>query len=586
MKILLIYPYFLDDRIEADDIRVVPQGLYYIGALLQSEGHDVTLLDWHHVRQSPQIIESELTRLQPDIIGFSILHANRWGGIDIARTARRLCPRAVVVFGGVGATHLWRHLLSNFPEIDYIVLGEGEITFLELVKALAHDSAGPVDTVKGLAFRISGQPWKTGERTQICDLDELPNPADIYTFQHVALTRGCTHNCRFCGSPRFWQRRVRYHSEDYFVHQLDVLHARGVSFFYFSDDTFTLDKERVIRICRQIIDRQLNINWAAISRIDLVSDDILGWMRRAGCIQISYGVESGSPVIRKRLGKHISNRRIQRAFAMTQRHGIMARAYFIYGCPQESDHTIQETIDLMNAIKPLSTIFYILDIFPGTQLHEDMLHRMNATEDLWLDRIEDLMYFETDPDLTREKILEWGRRLRASFQNHLPEYVEALELVDEPELYPFHADFYSRLALTFEHGDYARLDAVPEKTDLAGRLYHKALAYHPDARAYLGLGIQYQKAGNYSDSIDLLRQGLAHFPSDPQLNICLGVSYLNSDQSKAALEQLIPYERQAHVLPFLFECCRRLGLEEQAETYRRRLKEQETANRQIYPISF
>jgi radical SAM superfamily enzyme YgiQ (UPF0313 family) len=150
-------------------------------------------------------------------------------------------------------------------------------------------------------------------------------------------------------------------------------------------------------------------------------------MRRAGCIQISYGVESGSPAIRKTLGKHISNRRIQRAFEITQRHGIMARAYFIYGCPQESDHTIQETIDLMHAIKPLSTVFYILDIFPGTQLYEDMLHRMNASENLWLDRIEDLMYFETVPDLTREKVLEWGRRLRTSFQNHLPEYVEALE---------------------------------------------------------------------------------------------------------------------------------------------------------------
>jgi tetratricopeptide (TPR) repeat protein len=174
--------------------------------------------------------------------------------------------------------------------------------------------------------------------------------------------------------------------------------------------------------------------------------------------------------------------------------------------------------------------------------------------------------------------LEWGRRLRTSFQNHLPEYVEALELVDEPELYPLHADFYSRLALTFEHGDYARLDAIPGRAELAGKLYHKALAYHPDARAYLGLGIQYQKAGSYADSIDLLKRGLAHFPSDPQLNICLGVSYLNMNQFKAALDQLQPYERQDHVLPFLFECCRRLGLEEQAETYRRRMEELEADN--------
>ena len=427
MKILLIYPYFLDNRILEDDIRVVPQGLFYIAALLESKGHEVALLDWHSIDKTPEIVEAELTRQQPDIIGFSILHANRWGGIDIARTARSLCPRATIVFGGVGATHLWRHLLSNFSEIDYIVLGEGELTFLELVNALSNEADVSIETIDGLALRKSGQPVKTNERAPVCDLDELPNPAKNFTFQHVALTRGCTHNCHFCGSPRFWNRQVRSHSEDYFVYQLELIAARGVRFFYFSDDTFTLDRERVIRVCRQIITKQLGINWAAISRIDLISDEILGWMRRAGCIQISYGVESGSPAIRKKLGKHLSNPRIQRVFELTQSYGIMARAYFIYGCPLESDRTIQETIDLMHLIKPLSTIFYILDIFPGTKLYDDMLQRLGANDDLWLDRIEDILYFETDPDISRDKVLEWGRRLRTSFQNHLPEYVEALD---------------------------------------------------------------------------------------------------------------------------------------------------------------
>ena len=573
MKIFLIYPYFLDNRIIEDDIRVVPQGLYYIGALLKSEGHDVTLLDWHDAQKSPEVIETTLARLQPDIIGFSILHANRWGGIDIARTAKRICPRAAVVFGGVGATHLWQHLLSNFPEIDYIVLGEGEITFLELVKALAEDAAGSVEMIGGLALRKSGQPGKTGERARICDLDELPSPADVYTFQHIALTRGCAHNCRFCGSPQFWNRQVRYHSENYFVHQLEALAARGVRFFYFSDDTFTLDRERVVRICRRIIAKQLNISWAAISRIDLISEEILGWMRQAGCIQISYGVESGSPAIRKRLGKHISDRRIQQAFKMTQAHGIMARAYFIYGCPQESDHTIQEAIDLMHAIKPLSTIFYILAIFPGTPLYAEMRQRLGVNDDIWLDRIEDILYFETDPDLSREEVLNWGRRLRTSFYNHLPEYVEAIELVDKPELYPFHADFYSRLALTFEHGDYARLDAIPGKADLARRLYLKALEYHPDARAYLGLGVHYQKSGALSESIDILEQGMHHFREDPQISICLAVSCMNTNQFKRAFDLLISFDHLDQALPFLIDCCRQLGMKEEAALYRTRLEQ-------------
>ena len=578
MKILLIYPYFLDNRILEDDIRVVPQGLFYIAALLESKGHEVTLLDWHNIDKTPENIEAEFIRQKPDIIGFSILHANRWGGIDIARTARRLCPRAAIVFGGVGATYLWHHLLSNFSEIDYIVLGEGEYTFMELVNALSDDSDISIETIDGLALRKSGQPVKTGERSLVCDLDELPNPADVYTYQHVALTRGCAHNCNFCGSPRFWNRQVRFHSEDYFVHQLEVIAARGVGFFYFSDDTFTLDHERVIGVCRRIIEKQLGINWAAISRIDLISDEILGWLRRAGCIQISYGVESGSPVIRKSLGKHMSNQLIQRVFELTQSYGIMARAYFIYGCPQESDRTIQETIDLMHLIKPLSTIFYILDIFPGTKLYDDMLQRLGADDDLWLDRIEDILYFEIDPALSRDRILDWGRRLRTSFQNHLPEYVEALELVDNPELYPYHADFYSRLALTFEHGDYSRLDGIPGKAKLADRLYHRALEYHPDARAYLGIGAQYQRSGYLSQSIDILEQGRKRFPDDQQIGICLAVSYLNSDMFRPAFDLLKPLDHLQQVLPFLIDCCRQLGLEELADTYSRQMDQPEPDN--------
>lgn len=581
MKILLIYPYFLENRLHEDDIRVIPQGLFYIGALLKSQGCEVEILDWHNIQQSSGTVEKALTQLQPDIIGFSILHANRWGGIDISRIAKRVCPQAVTVFGGVGATHLWRHLLTHFPEIDYIVLGEGEVTFLELVRCLTGELAGPVESIHGLGLRKSGKPAQTAPRALICDLDELPNPADYFTYQHVALTRGCAHNCTFCGSPRFWNRRVRHHSVDYFVHQLEVLRDRGVTFFYVDDDTFTMDQTRVIDICKAIIAKRLTITWAAISRIDLISAELLGWMRRAGCIQISYGVENGSVDIRRRLGKNISDRRIKQTFTLTQSYGIMARAYFIYGCPQESDDTIEQTIALMHALKPLSTIFYILDVFPGTALYDDMLGRRGVSDDIWLDRIEDILYFETDPDLSRTKILEWGQRLRTCFHDHLSGYVEALKLVDDKQFYPWHADFYSRLALTFEQGDYAHIDAIADKTGLAAKLYHKALEYHPDARAYLGLGIQSQKSGDYGGSTMVLERGLSHFPEDPQLNVCLGISYLNLEKYEQALAHLRPYDHQAHVLPLLIDCSQALGDEKQVTTYRDRLNQLQAENGQI-----
>jgi len=540
MKIVLVYPYFLDARLSAEDIQTPPMGLYHVAAVLKEHGCEVDVLNWHDIQRTPEVIEATLRALKPDVVGFSILHANRWGGIDIARLAKRLNPATTVVFGGVGATHLWEHLLTHFPEIDYIVRGEGEHTFLNLVRGLAAADIGAIGALPGLALRTDGRPVKTADPEPICDLDALPMPARHFDLQHLSLTRGCVADCAFCGSPAFWGRRVRSHSASYFVEQLALLRGRGQRFFYVSDDTFTLDRQRVIDICRGIVARKLDIHWAAISRVDAVHEEVLAWMRRAGCIQISYGVESGSEAIRRRLNKTVSATRIRRAFALTQRYGILARAYFIYGCPGETRATIQETIDLMLAIKPLGAIFYILDLFPGTALYADMQRRLSCTDDIWLERVEDIMYFETDPNLSSDLILEFGRDLRASFYRNLPGFAEDLDLVDERDFYPLHADFFSRLAMTFDQGDYSRVEEIPGKPAIAEKLYRRALGYHPDARACLGLGILNQKAGRYAESVEILAEGLSHFPGDEQLRVCLAVSQMNQGRFREALALLTP----------------------------------------------
>jgi len=535
MRILLIYPYFLDRRLNPEDIQAPPMGLFYVAAMLEAHGCEVEVLNWHDRTIPREHMEGVLRERRPQVIGFSLLHANRWGGIEIARIAKRIDPATVVVFGGVGATHLWEHLLQHVAEVDYVVIGEGEHAFLSLVRHI--DGRGPVDAaaIPGIALRRDGRAVRTAAAEPIRDLDALPMPARHFDFAHLSLTRGCPADCRFCGSPGFWGRRVRYHSAGYFVEQLAALRQKGRRFFWVSDDTFTLNRRRVIAVCRQILRRRLGIHWAAISRVDAVDEEVLAWMRRAGCIQISYGVESGSEEIRRRLNKKISAAQIRAAFALTQRYGIMARAYFIYGCPGETEQTIQESIDLMLEIQPLAAVFYILDLFPGTALYEDFKRRSRLTDDIWLERVEDIMYFETDPALSAERILEFGRRLREAFYRYLPGFVAALDPIDRPGFAPLHADFLSRLALTFDQGDYASVDAVPDKPQLAATLYRRALGYAPDARAYLGLGVLNQKAGRHAEAADLLTTGRAHFPGDEQLQVCLAVSLMNLGRFSDAL---------------------------------------------------
>ena len=573
MKILLIYPYCLDTRLHAEDISVVPIGVYYVAAVLKQNHFDVEILNWYNINETPHKIEEILRAKKPDVIGFSILHANRWGGIEVARITKGINPKIKIVFGGIGASFLWDHLLIHFSEIDYVVIGEGEYRFLELVRCLDQNHTQKLEHIPGIAFRKSGRAFKTDDAAEeICDLDGVPNPARYFDYRHLVFTRGCVWKCNFCGSPQYWGGRIRFHSVEYFVEQIERLYSRGITFFYFSDDTFSIDQKRVIEICQSIIQRKLNITWAAISRVDDAREKSLVWMRKAGCIQISYGVESGSEKIRKFLKKNISTKQIKKAFALTQKYGIMARAYFIYGCPQENWETIQETIDLMNEIKPLSAIFYILDIFPGTELYEDFKKRENVSDDIWLNRIEDIMYFETDPVFTPELIVAFGKKLRTSFYSNLPAYIKDIELIDDEEWYPYHSDFYSRLAMTFDHGDYAQIEAIKENETIAESLYQKALNYFPNQRAFLGLGILKQKKNDYSASTELLSRGLYHFPDDPQLNICQGVSWMNMGRYEQALDHFLKFQNIKAAVQYAANCYTMLNDVENASILHKKLQ--------------
>ncbi len=561
MKILLIHPPCLEKRFNDEDVSAPPLGLYYIGAVLKEKHLDVEILNWYAINQTPAQIPVILKAQNPAIIGFSVLQANRLGAIEIAAIAKRILPDVKIVFGGVSATFLWEHFLTHFPQIDYVVLGEGEYTFLKLVTHIHNNEPTLPEHINGLAFRNGTAIVQTAPAAFISDLDELPNPAHYFNYQHVALTRGCPGKCTFCGSPALWGPKVRSHSSTYFVKQLALLYKKGIKFFYFGDDTFTLNRKRVMRICQEITEQCPDIRWTAISRVNFIDAELLAAMRLAGCIRISYGVESGSERIRKFLNKNITRTQIETAFDLTTQYGIMARAYFIYGNPGENEVTIQETLDLIETIKPLSAIFYILDLFPGTALYEVYKRKYNVTDDIWLKKIEDIMYFETDANLSEKQVLAFGKRLRTAFFTQLPSFADHIRLTDDASLLRCHAGFLSRLGMTFDHGDYAGVEAIPDKEELAHRLYSQALSYYPDPRACLGLGIYEQKKHHYAESVKVLHLGLTHSPENGNLNFCLGISYMNLGEFENALACFLKVKDSEQTAPYLAECQRQLDIQ-------------------------
>lgn len=537
-NILLVNPKCLDRRISSQDDQVVPVGLYYIGALLIENGFNAAILNLANEQTNPVgVFRSELTRLQPDIIGFSITSPNRWMAIECADIARQENANTTIVFGGPAATFMADHLFDACPALDIIIPGEGEITFLELARVLSDNTCPIEKQVPGLIYTKGNIIKQTPARPLATNLDQFPHPSRYFTFQHLAMSRGCPGSCTFCGSPRFWETgNVRFHSAAWIADEIHTLYGKGVNHFYICDDTFTMDKPRVLELCRLIREKNLPITWNAISRVDYIDEDLLYAMRTAGCIQISFGVESGSQKIRQTLGKPIPEETIIKAFEITRTFGIMPRAYFIYGSPGETEQTINESVALMQKLKPLSAIFYMLVIFPGTSLYRAAKRKNKVSDTVWQKKIEDLPWFELDPDLDFDQIKQFGNTLRQAFYEHVHEFAQDISLVDQKSLYLYHADFLSRLAMTFSHGEYARDSRVKNPDTTAMELYEKALQYTPDPRAFLGLGMLMQKTRRLEDAMHWLSKGLKHHPDHADLNICLGVCMMNLGRFSDALE--------------------------------------------------
>ena len=251
---------------------------------------------------------------------------------------------------------------------------------------------------------------------------------------------------------------------------------------------------------------------------------------------------------------------------------MMARAYFIYGAPQESEASIDESLDLLRRIRPLSAIFYILDLFPGTELYEQYKRRTGADDGIWLDRVEDILYYETDETLGKERVLEFGRRLREGYFAMLPDFAAEIELEDDPALFPLHADFLSRLALTFSHGDYAANPSIDNRLPTAIRLFERALSYHPDHRSFWGLGLVYQQMQRWEDSVEILLRGIRHFAASADLRMALASSLMRLGRPHEAHEHLLPVGDHPRAMEMLVHCCRLIKDHQGEKAWLNRLK--------------
>jgi anaerobic magnesium-protoporphyrin IX monomethyl ester cyclase len=362
-----------------------PIGLLYLGSILRKSGYEAFLLDPSCPERSLEDLIKEIVDIKPDYVGISVPTMAIKPAAIFAKELKQALPHIKSIIGGPHISAVPEATMERYPEFDIGVLNEGEYTLIELLEAL--NSKSGLDKVKGIVYRESNGLFITPQRPFIDNLDELPYPAwDLLPpLENYKLTatrfqdnptasfissRGCFGRCTFCDVGVFG-RRIRGHSSEYVLNMIDqLIKGYNVKSLIFNDDTLAYNKKRLEDICKGIRERFSSIPWSCSSRIDLMKPDTLEMMRKSGCFQIAYGIESGVQSILDSINKGITLNQIKQVVEWTDKAGIRAKGYFMLGFPDDTVETIRETAEFAKSL-PLSDFqMTFLTPFPGSAMYE------------------------------------------------------------------------------------------------------------------------------------------------------------------------------------------------------------------------
>jgi anaerobic magnesium-protoporphyrin IX monomethyl ester cyclase len=428
----------------------IPLGIGYLAAVLEKNQHEVDVIDCQALKLSYEEFKSEISKRQPDIVGVTSTTLTYKSALQIATIAKKAHPNCLTVLGGSHATFWDDKALQECSQLDIVVRKEGENTLLELVQRM--EAGNSFRDVIGTTCRTDEGIIKNPDRPYIENLDELPFPAHhLFPLKHLqkygkvvfplSTSRGCTFWCNFCSAVRMFGRKYRMRSPKNVVDELEFLNKEyGAQQFTFYDDAFTVDQSRVQKICEEIQNRKLKIEWDCETRVDMVTKDLLQKMKKAGCLAVWFGVEAGSQRVIDAMGKGITLEKTKKAFGWAKESGLMTVASVILGFPEETRETARETVKFVEEISPDDVGYYIATPYPGTPMF-DYVEKMG-----WL-KIHDFNKYDTatpifeTPTISMKELREIRERALQSFYLR-PTYV--LRMFGKGGMYGYSA---SRTAL-------------------------------------------------------------------------------------------------------------------------------------------
>lgn len=384
---------------ELAEVRIIypPLGLLYLAGALAAAGHEVKIIDLEILDENPRRSARKILSLKPDYVGVTATTIAIGNAAELAGEMRKLNVKLPIILGGVHVTAVPERTLEKFPQFSLGVVGEGEETLIELIGAM--EGGKNLEKVPGLALRAGRKIKLTTFRELNHDLDSLTFPAfdllpnikayggsqfidfDTRPTFRLVTSRGCPFNCRFCARTVFGNR-WRSHSPEYVLEMVKRLYNDfNIRHIYFSDDTFTVDKARVRRICKLLISENLDLTWDCNSRVDTVDLPLLETMKRAGCTYIAYGIESGNEEILRILNKGITLAQVRQTLEWTKKTGIKVRGNFMIANPGETIATMQETINVAKSL-PIDTFkMSFFTPFPGTEFYNQIQKYGDYKED-------------------------------------------------------------------------------------------------------------------------------------------------------------------------------------------------------------
>ncbi|MDD2714744.1 MAG: radical SAM protein [Candidatus Wallbacteria bacterium] len=386
LKVLLVNPRVSE---KAPYKMTVTLGLAYLAARIR-ESYQVEIINMPQQGLGEDEVVTYANEHNFNVVGITGMTYQGNCGLKLAKLLKGADYSRKIIFGGPFATLACGDILKE-PAVDAVALGEGEETLSEFLSEIEKPQPD-LSRVKGLAFRGSLGEVIVNEQRELINLDSLPEPARDLEPTHCLIpddrafsadgkgeisvmamfSRGCPGNCIFCASPRFWRRKVRYRMLDNIIAEIKgIIRDFGVRNIVIDDDAFTVNRKLVMEFCARVIEEKLEIRWRCNTKVTMVDEEMFRWMKKAGCVKVSYGVESGNDNILAIIGKEFRVDDVRRALALNQLTGLTGTMLMIVGHPYETEETALDSLRLVQELKPEGGWdFQIMQPHPGTALRE------------------------------------------------------------------------------------------------------------------------------------------------------------------------------------------------------------------------